>query len=347
MPQGLVGMAQNAVAQELLHDLRRKIAAIEGTPERFAVSDAVSSCATGSDRPDPFHGAGKDGAIVVRSHGKPAGFTAGSDTPPAAVNRNRARHGLLQTGVTAFDNALGGGLTRGALCEIHGPQARDAGAVSGFALALASLAHRTAGQGPLLWIGARDLIAETGSPHVPSITRLFDIPHQALLFARAEKPLDALWIAGEAAGLSALSAIIIEIRAHPQSLDLTATRRLHRRAQVAGRPVFLLRLSASPQPTAAPARLRVCAAPARPREIFGKPLPRSLGAPAFAVTIDKCRANPGRRFILEWRNDEQRFYERRPEDHLAMVPASADRQDHAPALRPVLAFRSGGRRKTG
>lgn len=334
-------MAQNAVARQLLHDLRQKVAAIEGTlPEQF--------------------GKPEGGAVLLRQNGMPTDIVAskGDTGPPQAANHNASASlhepRILQSGIADFDRTLGGGLARAALCEIYGAEARDTGAVSGFALALAGLARRqqenrvataTGGQAPILWIGAADLIAETGFPHMPGIADTFGIPCQALLFARAEKPLDALWIAGEAAGLSALSAIIIEIRGNPPSLDLTATRRLHRRARAAGRPVFLLRLSAEKQPTAAPLRFCVSPAPARPREIFGQPLARSLGASAFSVEIDKCRANPGRRFILEWNSHEHCFYERRTENPVAVVPASANRQDHAPALWPVLARRP--RRQTG
>ncbi len=334
-------MVQNAVARQLLHDLRQQIAAIEGTlPQRFAEPVAVQPDAMAARQTL------KAGEIdIVRQNGLPAG----------ASHTIAAPH-LLRSGAAAFDDALGGGLPQAALCEIYGREARDAGAVSGFALALASLTRRqraeqpgTTGsrQSPLLWVGTADMAAETGFPHTPGITGLFDIPYQALLFAQAGKPLDALWIAGEAAGLSALGAIIIEIRGNPPSLDLTATRRLHRRARTAGRPVFLLRVSATKEPTAAPVRLCVFAAPARPREIFGRPLNRSLGAPAFNVEINKCRANPGRHFTLEWKNDEQRFCERQPEGRVAVVSSSVDRQDHAPALRPVVAFEPGRRRQAG
>lgn len=363
-------MAQNAVARQLLHDLRQKIAAIEGTlPERFGEPGAVSPVAMAANHgaPPSLRQPGRmiepgGEAVLLRQNGMPADIiTPASNTrPPQAANRNapephHAPH-ILQSGMPDFDRALGGGLARAALCEIYGAEARDTGAVSGFALALAGLARRqqeegsptaNGGQAPILWIGAADLIAETGFPHMPGIAGTFGIPHQALLFARAEKPLDALWIAGEAAGLSALSAIIIEIHGNPSSLDLTATRRLHRRARAAGRPVFLLRLSAEKQPTAAPVRFCVSPAPARPREIFGQPLARSLGASAFSIEIDKCRANPGRRLILEWNSDEHCFCERRSKDPVAVVPASADRQNHAPALWPVLARRSRRGRQTG
>lgn len=335
-------MAQNAVVRELLPALRRRIAAIEDRPpERFDATAGQPACPAG-DGIDA-----SAGAVLLRHDGTPA---TAAGPPPVAANRNAATTDVVATGVAGFDRALGGGLARAALCEIHGLQARDAGAVTGFALALASLARRSragAGPAPLLWIGAADLASEAGFPHAPAVEALFGISHQALLFARARRPLDALWIAGEAAGLAALAAVIVEIRGDPASLDLTATRRLHRRARAAGRPVFLLRLSAAPAPTAAPVRFRVAAADARPREIFGRPLPGSLGMPAFAVTIDKCRANPGRQFMLEWNTDEHRLRPRRPQDPVAVVPVPADRQDHAPAPRPIVARRPGGRRQAG
>ncbi|MEZ5812606.1 MAG: hypothetical protein R3D45_14435 [Rhizobiaceae bacterium] len=322
--------------------MRRRIAAIEDRPpERFTVAAGQSACPAsgGTDA--------RAGTVLLRQGGMPA-IAAGP--APVAANRNATVADVVATGAAGFDRALGGGLARAALCEIHGLQARDAGAVTGFALALASLARRSqagAGAAPLLWVGAADLAGEAGFPHAPAIEALFGIPDHALLFARARRPLDALWIAGEAAGLAALAAVIVEIRGDPASLDLTATRRLQRRARAAGRPVFLLRLSAAPAPTAAPVRFRVAAAHARPREIFGRPLPGSLGMPAFAVTIDKCRANPGRQFMLEWNTDEHRLHPRQPQDPVAVVPVSADRQDHAPAPRPVVARRPGDRRQAG
>ena len=105
----------------------------------------------------------------------------------------------------------------------------------------------------------------------------------------------------------------------------------------------IARSGAPPRPIAAPVRFRVFAAPAHPREIFGRPLARSLGAPAFSVAIGKCLDNPSRKLILEWNEDEQCFHERRSEDHFALVTASSHGQDRATALRPVLAFESGKR----
>ena len=136
----------------------------------------------------------------------------------------------------SLDRVLGVGPPWAALHEIYGAEARNAGAVSGFALA--SLTRGAAGrtgaasaQLPLLWNGSDDLIAETGFPYSSGIAGLFGIPHRMLLFARTASALGP----GEAAGLSALAAIVLEIHGNPRCLELTATRRLHRRACASAR----------------------------------------------------------------------------------------------------------------
>src|SRR5690606_9524558 len=159
----------------------------------------------------------------------------------------------------------------------------------------------------------------------------------------------ALWIAAEAAGLAGLAAVIVEIAGNPACLDLTATRRLQRRASAGGRPVFLLRLAAASQPTAAPLRLGVETLPASPREVLGQPLAGTLGRPAFTVNLEKCRAHPARQFILEWNCNERRFHEcrRRATYPVPVVAPSADRPDPAPPVRAGMADGPGIRRKAG
>ncbi|MGX7875857.1 ImuA family protein [Mesorhizobium sp. ORM6] len=174
----------------------------------------------------------------------------------------------------------------------------------------------------------------------------FGIEPGQLLFSEAPRLVDALWIAEEAARMTALAAVILEIRGNPQRLDLTATRRLHTRAQAAGRPVFLLRQAAEPEPTAAPVRLIVSSAPAVPRAIVTGPLAGSIGRPAFAITIGKSRtALPGQ-FTLEWNPDERVFDERwgeerradRTENSVPVVSLSRGGKDPAAASGAVLAF---------
>ncbi len=299
-------MAGPAMARETVCALRRKIARIEGRlAERLA--------APGDSRVD---------GMVLRRHGSAAGTEDDGF--------------FLRTGARGLDAALGGGLPRAALTEIVSAETRDAGAAAGFVLALASFLVRPGM--PLLWIGTAEIFHEMGFPYAPGIFARFGLAPEDLLFAEARKLEQCLWIGEEAAGLTALSAVMLELRGNPVRLDLTATRRLHRRVAAAGRPLFLLREGACGEPTAAPVRLCVAPAPAAERRTVSGPLAGSIGPPAFRVEIGKSPAARPATFILEWNSHERRFEERRPALPGAVVPASGDRQDMAPAAGAVLAF---------
>ncbi|AZO49927.1 hypothetical protein EN742_21595 [Mesorhizobium sp. M4A.F.Ca.ET.020.02.1.1] len=306
-------MAMTAVARETVFALRRQIAKIEGTlPERLAAPAGAS--------PDDI----ADVTVVRRG---------------LAVASHDA---FLRTGVEPLDAALGGGLPKTALSEIHGTETRDAGAVAGFALSLAGLILARQPGLPVLWVGTSEIFREAGFPYAGGLRSLFGIAPEQLLFSEAPRLLDALWIAEEAARMTALAAVILEIRGSPRPLDLTATRRLHARAQDAGRPVFLLRQAGEAEPTAAPVRLIVSAAPSASRATIAGPLAGSIGRPAFTVGIGKSRtALPGQ-FTLEWNPDEHVFEERRgkerTKDSVAVVSASRRRPHPAPASGAVLAF---------
>ena len=309
-------MAMSAVARDTVFALRRQIAKIEGTlPERLEAPA----------RGVPAEAARQDMTIVRRGLG-----AASADA-------------FLHTGIERLDAALGGGLPKAALGEIHGRETRDAGAVAGFALSLVSLILKEKPGLPILWIGTAEIFHEAGFPYAGGLHALFGIGPEQLLFSEAPRLPDALWIAEEAARMTAFAAVILEIRGSPQRLDLTATRRLHARAQHAGRPVLLMRQAGEAEPTAAPVRLIVSAAPAASRETVAGPLAGSIGRPAFTVDIGKSRtALPGQ-FTLEWNLDEHAFTERsareeRAEDSVAVVSLPLRGADPAPASGAVLAF---------
>lgn len=312
-------MAITAVARDTVFALRRQIAKIEGTlPERLEAPAAT---------PVDAHAA----ALTVVRRG-------------LAVAPDDA---FLRTGIERLDAALGGGLPKAALSEIHGAETRDAGAVAGLALSLAGLVLRQGRPLPVLWIGTCDIFREAGFPYAGGLRGVFGIEPELMLFSETPRLQDALWIAEEAARMTAFAAVILELRGNPKGLDLTATRRLHARAQDAGRPVLLLRQAGEAEPTAAPVRLIASAAPAASRETIAGPLAGSIGRPAFTVTIGKSRtALPGQ-FTLEWNPDEHAFAERSPpqgraENPVAVVPASGRRADSAAAAGSVLAFPSAG-----
>lgn len=245
--------------------------------------------------------------------------------------------GVLATGASRFDAALGGGLPEAGLTEIHAASTRHAGAAAGFALGLARLLTEKTGA-PLLWTGLAESFREAGHPYAPGMRFLYGIDPSRLLVAQARKLADALWIAEQAASLDGFCAVMLETRGPAARLDLTATLRLHRRALDAGHPLFLLRQAACPEPTAAPLRLVVRSAPAGLRHVPGGPLARSIGPPAFLVEISKNRTTPSARFTLEWNSHERAFYERAAEDRVPVVPASGHRTPAAPAPGALLAF---------
>ncbi|MGD9913531.1 MAG: ImuA family protein [Rhizobiaceae bacterium] len=300
-------MVASTVAQETIVSLRRQIAAIEG---RLA------------DRLDaPEEAAGSEGTVI-------------------RANGMARPGGLFASGIKGLDQVLGGGLPLAALTEIHSTGTRDAASGAGFALALLSRVLRQA-SAPLLWIGTGEIFREAGFPYAPGLREQFGIAPEELLFASVAKPVDALWVAEEAAPLGALAAVLVELSGSFARLDLTATRRLHRRAQMAGRPVLLMRQAAQPEPTAAPVRLVVSPAPAAARQTMAGPMAESIGRPAFDIRVSKSRAAPEARFQVEWNADELNFEERQTPVSGAVVPLSQRGTDSAAAAWPVVACEPG------
>ncbi len=302
-------MATRAVAQETVCALRREIANIEGTAGCIADFHAASA----GPRSEP------DAAA--------AGFA-----DPALPG------GLVATD-TRLDFVLGGGVPQAALIEVHGAAEGDAGAAAGFSLALATLASGPEQALPLLWVGTSEGARESGFPYMPGIHAGFGLRN--LLLSCLPRLDDALWVAEEAAGLGAFGGVILAVRSTSSKLDLTATRRLHMRARRAGRMMLLLRLGAGSTlaPTASPVRLSVSPAPAGMRRVLGRPLARSLGNPAFRVTVSKSRTAREGELILEWSPDDQRFHE--SQDFGAVVSPSRRRTHLARAEGAVLAFDPG------
>ena len=296
-------MAPSAVARETIASLRHQIAKIEG---RLA------------ERLDGRIEGQAEDIDLIRHGGVPSG-------------------NFLATGAERFDAALGGGLPGAGLTEIHAAGTRDASAAAAFVLALVRLSlERT--NAPVLWVGMAESFREAGYPYPPGILFLYGIDSSRLLVAQAERLTDALWIAEQAAALDGFCAVLLETRGNSAHLDLTATRRLHHRARDAGHPLFLLRQTAEPEPTAAPFRLILRSAPAGLRHILGKPLARSIGPPAFQVEISKNRTAPPARFILEWNDHARALQERAAENPVPVVPAPQYGTPAQAAAGTLLAF---------
>jgi protein ImuA len=306
-------MATSAVAREAVFALRRQIAKIEG---RLAETLDEPLTAGNGETQDRW---------VMRRHGRP----------------DQAE--LLPTGSATLDDALGGGLPRAGLTEIHGAETRDAGAVAGFVLGLLAQAGLCASaERPLLWVATSEIISEAGAPYAPGIAAAYGIAPQTLLLATTPKLENALWIAEEAAGLSSLAAVLLEVRGAARKLDLTATRRLHRRALASGRALFLMRQAGQAEPTAAPVRLMVAGAPAAERTLLSGALAGSIGPPAISVTISRCRTTTTATATLEWNDHEHGFRQRqdasvRTQDPGSVASAPLERAHPAPTVWPGLA----------
>lgn len=324
-------MAETAVARETLFALRETIARLEGRPLPALAAAAHEALATEPDaRP-------ADGAQP-----------------------------LLTTGVADLDAAMQGGVPLDALTEIRSLGLRDAGAASGFALALAArlgafagrpegrlggaqAAGKTAAVAPVLWIGDTVAAMEAGLPYAIGL-RDFGLEPAGFLQAAPRKLEEALWLAEAALASAAFAVVVLEVRGNPARFGLTESRRLALRAKAAGRPLFLLRQGGEEEASSALFRFRVEPAPALARPLpDGTVLGGSIGHPVFRLTLEKSRNPAPFSITLEWNAHDRQFTPvsdvRRPAfpgEHAAHsgadLPASADRPDRPQALGSVLAF---------
>ncbi|WP_428032643.1 ImuA family protein [Ancylobacter sp.] len=239
-------------------------------------------------------------------------------------------------------------LARGALHEVQAAQSADMPAATGFALALALRALRTAGAGegrPLLWVRQDLADAEFGRLDAPGVAQLgLDPVH--LLLVRARDGAEVLRAAGDAARCAGLGALLIETWGTPKALDLTTTRRLALRAASSGVTSFLLHAASQPAPTAVATRWRV--APAASAPLAGD----APGAPAFHATLLRHRGGEGcvrpvegGDWKLEWDHEACSFRDLASLPR-AVVPVPAGRPDGAAAAEAgrgeVVALRRAG-----
>lgn len=306
-------MAEHATAQETLFALREQIARLEG------------KCL-------------------------PALAAAEQADLAADPEARKARDNRLSFGITPLDAALEGGLPLDGMTEIRSLLMGDAGAASGFALSLASyFKARQSSEAPVLWIGDVVSAQEAGIPYSVGFKQ-FGLNRRDILYAAPRKLDDALWLAETAVASGALAATILEIRGNPRHFGLTESRRLGLRAKAAGRPLFLLRHAGEEEASSALFRFLAEPAPAADRHLpDGSMLGGSIGHPVFRLTLEKSRNPAPLSILLEWNPHDRQFslsrdaeeafsFRKRPAHPGTRFPASADRQDRAPALGTVVAF---------
>jgi len=219
-------------------------------------------------------------------------------------------------------------LARGALHEVFAPGSADAAAAAGFVLGLAA---RAAEGRPILWARQDFLDGEAGWLSGAGLAA-FGVDPAALVTVRARNATDVLRALAEAGRCPALGAAIGETWGTPPVIDLTATRRLSLAARGSGGMLVMLRLGATPAPSAAETRWEARAAPSSPLEA------NAPGQPAFAVTLLRHRAGTaGRSWRLEWDRDSRIFRDIQP----GRIAAAA------PLPRPVAAVPAGGPDRAG
>ena len=180
---------------------------------------------------------------------------------------------------------------------------KDAAAAIGFGLGVALRAGRGH---PLAWIRQDFIGAEIGGLHGAGLTA-FGADPDRLILVRAGDQAGGLRATLEALRCPALGGVLVEFWGASRLLDLTATRRLALAANRSGVTLVMVRLGASPVPSAATTRWSVAAAASDPLES------NAPGRPAFAITLLRHRAGiPGRTWHVEWDCDRASFADPAP-----------------------------------
>lgn len=204
----------------------------------------------------------------------------------------------LPLGVSAIDEALGGGLVRHGLHEARG------GAAAAFALGLARMLG-----GAAAWVRSPD----AATALQPEAFQAVDIKPESMLIVHARKQ-EALWAFEQALASGALPLAILDASAAP---DFAETRRLSLKAREAG--VLGLILAAD-----AP-RLAMPASAAETRWLIEpSPSARPFTAPAYRLALLKNKNGPNAAWEAEWDGSAHRF---------RLAAATADRSRLAPPAR--------------
>ena len=277
----------------------------------------------------------------------------------AAIEEGRSHTGALEEpddrqeetrrlalGVEAFDRRIEGGLPLHGLSELRAARTADAGAATGFALAVALLTReRMRRARPILWISEREAGREAGLAHAAGLVS-FGLPPHCLVVAHPRRMDEALWVAEAALQTEAFAAIVLEVRGNPARFGLTESRRLHLKAREARLPLLLLRQAGEEEASSAHVRLLVEAAPAAHRRIGGFTAAGTIGHPAFRIVVEKSRNPAPFVFVMEWNPDERQFYPAgrdavhasRPTHPHRSLSAAAGGSDRADPVGRVVAF---------
>ena len=291
---------------------------------------------------------------IARIEGKPdhaARLAAGTDQESQAEKKGRVRpHGLeVDMSTVQFDSLMAQLFMPGLMVELRGEQMQQAGATTGFALALAITGADRSPKGHskrLLFISDPHVVRETGLVYAPGLAD-FGLHPAELVHALPRRIEDALWLAEAALASRAFSSVLLEVHGNPKKFGLTESRRLSLKARGNGGKLTVLRQAGEEEASSASVRLSVQPAPAAARPLAnGTLLGGSIGFPAFRILAEKSRF-PGRtELILEWNPDDRRLHPlaRTGSSHvgspdpLPLLSEAGNRSHRPQALGSVVAF---------
>lgn len=202
-------------------------------------------------------------------------------------------------GHARIDDRIGGGLERATLHEVFA-SADDAGAGTAFALLLGLLG---CSDKPIMWVREARCRSLSGRLYPPGLAELGARPEKLFLVETADARA-TLRAAADIVRCGEVGTAIIEQWGRAAMFDLTASRRLVLAAERSGVTALLLRIDATPEPSAARTRWSVAAAPSASSDA------ELLGHPAFDVTLLRHRGGaPGFDARVEWNRDRRCFGE--------------------------------------
>jgi protein ImuA len=211
--------------------------------------------------------------------------------PPPTVPSAR-----VKTGVSAVDVALGGGFALGRVHEFYAAQSDDSAAVTGFVAALGII-----GEQSIIWIRSKAASRSGGVMQGVGWVELGGNPEN-ILFVRAPDNKALLRATHDALRTAGAGVVIAEIWGRASEIDLTVNRRLSLAAEQSGLPLLMIRIDATPTPSAAETRWSVASAPSHALAA------KAPGHPTFDIELLRQRGGQaGLNWRLEWDRDRHLF----------------------------------------
>ncbi len=215
------------------------------------------------------------------------------------------------------------GLSAALYSEIFASSREGSGAGAAVALACDGMRQErkaVAEEKAILWVQDADAIRRGGRPYRPGLPQSV---RDRIVHVAARNCSDALFALEEGLRCRDLACVIGELAGNPKQFDFTASRRLTLATEKHGVPLFLIRLDAHPELSAARMRWRVTSAPSAP-PLWNRNAP---GRAAWHAELFRARAHPPGEWIL--RDDDPVLAAESP---AVQSPASAA-PDHGDLVR--------------